>query len=320
MEQQRARSRAGAGRAEVEAAEFARAAGFDDRVRRLREDRGPDPDRRARAARGRAVPRQAARVAVLRGRRRPGHRPGLHRARGDRRPGAPARGATGSATTRCSSSRAKDSPRATASAPSCSGRRASRRWPTTPRRTSCTRRCARSSATTCEQAGSAVRPDKLRFDFTHDRALTDEERERVERIVNEKVFENLPVRAFETPLAEAQQARRDDAVRREVRRGGARGRDPGLLARALRRNARALDRGDRAVRPALRELGRERRTPDRGAHRGRGVRMAPRARARGGESSAASSSGCARRRRRRRLPLPARRWWTSGGTRPATSR
>jgi alanyl-tRNA synthetase len=53
------------------------------------------------------------------------------------------------------------------------------------------------------QAGSAVRPDKLRFDFTHDRALTEEERERVERIVNEKVFENLPVRAFETPLEEA---------------------------------------------------------------------------------------------------------------------
>jgi alanyl-tRNA synthetase len=53
------------------------------------------------------------------------------------------------------------------------------------------------------QAGSAVRPDKLRFDFTHDHALTDEERERVEQIVNEKVFENLPVRAFETPLEEA---------------------------------------------------------------------------------------------------------------------
>jgi alanyl-tRNA synthetase len=53
------------------------------------------------------------------------------------------------------------------------------------------------------QAGSAVRPDKLRFDFTHDRSLTDEERGRVEQIVNEKVFENLPVRAFETPLEEA---------------------------------------------------------------------------------------------------------------------
>ena len=53
------------------------------------------------------------------------------------------------------------------------------------------------------QAGSAVRPDKLRFDFTHEQALTGEERERVERIVNERVFQNLPVHVFETPIAEA---------------------------------------------------------------------------------------------------------------------
>jgi alanyl-tRNA synthetase len=53
------------------------------------------------------------------------------------------------------------------------------------------------------QAGSAVRPDKLRFDFTHPQALTDDERERVERRVNEKIFENHPVRAFETPIEEA---------------------------------------------------------------------------------------------------------------------
>jgi alanyl-tRNA synthetase len=53
------------------------------------------------------------------------------------------------------------------------------------------------------QAGSAVRPDKLRFDFTHGQALTTEERDQVERIVNEKVFENLPVHAFVTPIEEA---------------------------------------------------------------------------------------------------------------------
>jgi alanyl-tRNA synthetase len=55
------------------------------------------------------------------------------------------------------------------------------------------------------QAGSAVRPDKLRFDFTHPGALEPEERERVERLVNERIFENLPVRAFETTLEEARQ-------------------------------------------------------------------------------------------------------------------
>jgi alanyl-tRNA synthetase len=54
-----------------------------------------------------------------------------------------------------------------------------------------------------KQAGSAVRPDKLRFDFTHPQQLTDEERERVEHLVNEKVFESLPVRAFVTPIDEA---------------------------------------------------------------------------------------------------------------------
>jgi alanyl-tRNA synthetase len=54
-----------------------------------------------------------------------------------------------------------------------------------------------------KQAGSAVRPDKLRFDFTHPQALTAEERERVERLVNEKVFEAIPVRTFVTPIEEA---------------------------------------------------------------------------------------------------------------------
>jgi alanyl-tRNA synthetase len=53
------------------------------------------------------------------------------------------------------------------------------------------------------QAGSAVRPDKLRFDFTHPSPLTAEERADIEQKVNERVFANLPVRIFETPLAEA---------------------------------------------------------------------------------------------------------------------
>ncbi len=53
------------------------------------------------------------------------------------------------------------------------------------------------------QAGSAVRPDKLRFDFTHSEALTPKERELVEETVNRHVFENHPVRAFLTPIEEA---------------------------------------------------------------------------------------------------------------------
>ena len=53
------------------------------------------------------------------------------------------------------------------------------------------------------QAGSAVRPDKLRFDFTHGAQLTRVERDEIERRVNEKIFENLPVHAFITPIDEA---------------------------------------------------------------------------------------------------------------------
>jgi alanyl-tRNA synthetase len=53
------------------------------------------------------------------------------------------------------------------------------------------------------QAGSAVRPDKLRFDFTHPEAMTTAQRHEVERIVNERVFENHPVRAYVTPIEEA---------------------------------------------------------------------------------------------------------------------
>jgi alanyl-tRNA synthetase len=54
-----------------------------------------------------------------------------------------------------------------------------------------------------KQAGSAVRPDKLRFDFSHDRPLGPSERELVERRVNEAIFENLPVHTFLTPIDEA---------------------------------------------------------------------------------------------------------------------
>jgi alanyl-tRNA synthetase len=53
------------------------------------------------------------------------------------------------------------------------------------------------------QAGSAVRPDKLRFDFRHDKPLSPEERDEIERAVNERVFQNLPVRTFVTPIEEA---------------------------------------------------------------------------------------------------------------------
>ena len=54
------------------------------------------------------------------------------------------------------------------------------------------------------QAGSAVRPDKLRFDFTHGAPLTVEELRDVGDRVNEWIKESHPVRALEMSRMEAE--------------------------------------------------------------------------------------------------------------------
>jgi alanyl-tRNA synthetase len=53
------------------------------------------------------------------------------------------------------------------------------------------------------QAGSYVGPDKLRFDFSHGQALTEEELRDVEDRVNEWIARNDPVRPITTTLEEA---------------------------------------------------------------------------------------------------------------------
>jgi alanyl-tRNA synthetase len=59
------------------------------------------------------------------------------------------------------------------------------------------------------QAGSLVEPDRLRFDFTHLSALTREELDRVEKLVNDRIRENLEVTVEEMSLDEA---RSDGAI------------------------------------------------------------------------------------------------------------
>ena len=55
------------------------------------------------------------------------------------------------------------------------------------------------------QAGSLVMPDKMRFDFSHFEAMSKEEIDKVEKIVNEKIFEALPVETKITNLEEAKE-------------------------------------------------------------------------------------------------------------------
>ena len=54
-----------------------------------------------------------------------------------------------------------------------------------------------------EQKGSLVTPDRLRFDFSHDAAMTAEQIRKVEEIVNKEISLGLPVRTDEMSLEEA---------------------------------------------------------------------------------------------------------------------
>src|SRR5439155_19262707 len=59
--------------------------------------------------------------------------------------------------------------------------------------------------TQLKQAGSLVAPDRLRFDFTHPKALTPEDLHAIETMVNEKILDDLPVQTEWTSLKEAQE-------------------------------------------------------------------------------------------------------------------
>jgi alanyl-tRNA synthetase len=54
-----------------------------------------------------------------------------------------------------------------------------------------------------EQRGSKVKPDEFTFDFAHTGPLSEQERHAVEKLVNEKIYEDLPVKWRELPIQEA---------------------------------------------------------------------------------------------------------------------
>ncbi len=56
------------------------------------------------------------------------------------------------------------------------------------------------------QKGSLVAPDRLRFDFSHTSPLTDEEKQKVEDLVNARVRKNVATDTAVLPIAEAKQA------------------------------------------------------------------------------------------------------------------
>lgn len=55
-----------------------------------------------------------------------------------------------------------------------------------------------------KQAGSVVEPGRLRFDFSHHKALSQQEIDAIENLINEKIRENQPVRWYELSYDEAQ--------------------------------------------------------------------------------------------------------------------
>ena len=58
----------------------------------------------------------------------------------------------------------------------------------------------------CEQKGSYVSPDTLRFDFSHFQKVTDEELRQVERLVNDMIRQDFPCGEYrDTPLEEAKE-------------------------------------------------------------------------------------------------------------------
>ena len=117
------------------------------------------------------------------------------------------------------------------------------------------------------QAGSLVAPDRLRFDFQHPAALSQDAADEVERLVNAEVLANIERRTEVKPFRDAVGG---GAIAFFGDKYGER-RPGGLvrrfLRRAVRRHARARHRRGRPVPDRQREQHRLGRAPDRGGDR-----------------------------------------------------
>ena len=56
------------------------------------------------------------------------------------------------------------------------------------------------------QRGSNITSERIRFDFSHDQKMTEDEIKKVEQIVNEKIKQDLPIECEEMPLEQAKKS------------------------------------------------------------------------------------------------------------------
>ena len=122
-----------------------------------------------------------------------------------------------------------------------------------------------------------TRPGRLRFDFPNPASVPPSVLAEVEERVNAVLVDDLAVHRRGHDAGRGDRCRRDGAVRREVRRRGARGLGRRLGARAVRRHPRPAHRPARARQDPRRVLDRRRRPARRGAGRRRRVYRSSRA-------------------------------------------
>ncbi len=125
---------------------------------------------------------------------------------------------------------------------------------------------------TALQSGSYNKPGYLRLDFAWQSGLSQRVRADVEEAANQAIRKDLNVSRELHAAGHRAGDRRARAVRRDVRRGGARRRDGRpLVARALRWHPRAALVADRSGHHHRRAVGGVGRTPGRGLRRHRGL-------------------------------------------------